>query len=637
MPGGLASNSGKPARPRVLLTDYPWADCEVEQALVEAAGFELVTGPRAAAPAGEIAALAAEHNPVAILTCWAPVSAEAIAAPADLRIVARMGVGLDNIDIAAATARRAWVTNVPDYCIEEVSDHALALMLAWVRGVVVLDREVKQGLWQPGGAKVVRFRTLTVGLVGLGRIGRMTARKLAGFGCRVIAADPSPHQPPEGVEIVSLEALCAEADIIVLHAPLMESTRHLVNDAFIANCRRKPLLINVSRGGLIDNDALLRGLDSGRLGGAALDVVEGEPSPPVALVGRPDVIVTPHVAFLSPTSLLELRRRSTEEALRVLQGAPPHFPCNAPRIETRALGGGVASNISIVDTIAGPIVVKEALPELKVAAHWPSDPARSLIEADALRAIADLIGDDAVPRVLWVDAEKHRFGMALIDARLRNWKADLLAGRVDLATAARAGEMLGALHARSAQRADIAERFASRQFFEELRIRPYFERIAERNPDIAPAVRTAIDGMRATPVRALVHGDFSPKNILADGRDVVLLDCEVAHWGDPRFDVAFCLSHLLLKAMRRGADASRLADAADAFLAAWRAAGPAVDDAELVRLTGCLILARLEGDSPVDYLDTLDVAAVKKMAVAIILHPAADAADIIRSVRKPIS
>jgi Ser/Thr protein kinase RdoA (MazF antagonist) len=238
---------------------------------------------------------------------------------------------------------------------------------------------------------------------------------------------------------------------------------------------------------------------------------------------------------------------------------------------------------------------------------------------------------------LWVDAEKHRFGMALIDARLRNWKADLLAGRVDLATAARAGEMLGALHARSAQRADIAERFASRQFFEELRIRPYFERIAERNPDIAPAVRTAIDGMRATPVRALVHGDFSPKNILADGRDVVLLDCEVAHWGDPRFDVAFCLSHLLLKAMRRGADASRLADAADAFLAAWRAAGPAVDDAELVRLTGCLILARLEGDSPVDYLDTLDVAAVKKMAVAIILHPAADAADIIRSVRKPIS
>jgi aminoglycoside phosphotransferase (APT) family kinase protein len=296
----------------------------------------------------------------------------------------------------------------------------------------------------------------------------------------------------------------------------------------------------------------------------------------------------------------------------------------------------VASNISIVDTIAGPIVVKEALPELKVAAHWPSDPARSLIEADALRVIADLIGANAVPRVLWVDAEKHRFGMALIDARLRNWKVDLLAGRVDLATAARAGEMLGELHARSSTRADIAERFASRQFFEELRIRPYFERIAERNPGIAPAVREAIDAMRSASVRALVHGDFSPKNVLADGRDVVLLDCEVAHWGDPRFDIAFCLSHLLLKAMRRGADAGRLADAADAFLAAWRVAGLSVDDATLVRLTGCLMLARLEGDSPVDYLDTLDVVAVKKMAVAIIENPADDPAVIIRSVRKPI-
>lgn len=630
----VGTGGGNSGRPRVLLTDFPWPDCDVEREIVEGAGFALVTGPREAAPASVVARLAVADDPVAILTCWAPVSAEAIAAPTDLRIVARMGVGLDNIDIAAATARGAWVTNVPDYCVEEVSDHAIALTLAWLRGVVVLDREVKQGLWKPGGARVARFRVLTIGLVGLGRIGRATAGKLSGFGCRVIAADPSPHEPPPGVEIVPLDALRAEADVIVLHVPLLDATRHLVDDAFIAGCRKKPLLVNVSRGGLVDNDALIRGLDSGQLGGAALDVVEGEPSPPSALVGRPDVIVTPHVAFLSPVSLLELRRRSTEEVVRVLRGAPPHFPCNAPPLDEHALGGGVASDIRIVDTIAGKIVVKEALPELKVEAYWPSDPSRSLIEADALRAIAELLGEGVVPRVLWTDAEKHRFGMELVDPRLRNWKVDLLAGKIDLATASRAGKILGQLHGRSAPRADIAERFASRQFFEELRIRPYFDRIAERNPAFAPAIQRAVDDMREFPEQALVHGDFSPKNLLADGSDVVLLDCEVAHWGDPRFDLAFCLSHLSLKAMRRGADAARFADAAGALLTAYRAEGLAVIDARLVRLVGCLILARLEGDSPVDYLDTLDTAAAKRIAVGMIENPSADPAFLMRSIRE---
>jgi D-3-phosphoglycerate dehydrogenase len=320
----------------VLLTDHPWPDCEVEREILDGAGFDLATGPREAAAKAVIERLAGEQNPVAIMTCWAPVSAEAIAAPTDVRIVARMGVGLDNIDVPAATARGAWVTNVPDYCVEEVSDHALALILAWSRGVTVLDREVKRGLWQPGGAKLARLRVLTIGLVGLGRIGRATARKLSGFGCRLIAADPSPHAAPEGVEIVSLETLRAESDVIVLHLPLLNETRNLVDDAFLAGCRRKPLLVNVSRGGLVDNDALLRALDTGVLAGAALDVVEGEPSPPADLVSRPDVIVTPHVAFLSPVSLLELRRRSTEEVVRVLRGQPPNFPCNAPALDANS-------------------------------------------------------------------------------------------------------------------------------------------------------------------------------------------------------------------------------------------------------------------------------------------------------------
>jgi D-3-phosphoglycerate dehydrogenase len=616
-----ASGGSRTDRPKVVLTDYPWPDFEIERGVIEGAGFALAVGPSEAAPAADIDKLVAAHDPVAILTCWAQVSAKAIAAPRDLRIVARMGVGLDNIDVAAATARNAWVTNVPDYCVEEVSDHALALILGWSRGVVALDREVKQGLWQPSSAKVLRLRALTVGLVGLGRIGRLTVRKLAGFGCRVIAADPAVKDAPEGVEIVSLDTVCAEADVIVLHVPLLPATTHIVNDAFIAKCKRKPLLVNVSRGPLIDNDALIRGLDSGQIGAAALDVVEGEPTPPAALVTRPDVIVTPHIAFLSPVSLAELRRRSSEEVVRVLQGNRPHFPCNTPKLVENALTGGVASDISVIDTVRGKIVVKEALPELRVAAHWASDPARSLIEARALKTMAELIGEGAVPKVLWVDPEKHRFGMELVDPRLRNWKQDLLAGKIDRVTADRAGALLGQLHGRSTHRPDIAESFASRQFFEELRIRPYFERIAERNPDAAAAIREGIADMAKSGEQALVHGDYSPKNLLADGGDVVVLDAEVAHWGDPRFDLAFLLSHLLLKSMRRRADAARLGDAAAAVIEGYRREGPQILDAKLSRLTGMLVLARLEGDSPVEYLDSLDRAAVKRVALDAILHP----------------
>lgn len=607
--------------PTILLTDYPWPDDLVERGVIESAGFTLVSGPRAAGSAADIAELAAGTNPVAILTCWAPVSADAIAAPNDLRIVARLGVGLDNIDIAAATARGAWVTNVPDYCVEEVSDHAIALTLAWARGVAILDREVKRGLWQPGGARVSRVAALTVGLVGLGRIGRMTARKLAGFGCRILAADPAPHAPPEGVEKVALSHIQAEADVIVLHLPLVEATRHIVDDAFIAACARKPLIVNVSRGGLIDNDALVRGLESGQLSAAALDVVEGEPSPPAAVVSRADVIATPHIAFLSPVSLLELRRRAAEEVVRVLSGAPPHFPCNRPVVRERMFDGGVASDIRVVETVRGPVVVKAALAELRVAAHWPSDPARSSIEAAALETIATLLGPGTAPRVLWTDPVRHVFGMELADQRLKNWKRELLAGRIDLTTAARAGALLGMLHSRSARDPAIAARFADRRFFEELRIRPYFERIAERNPDLAPAVAEAVDGMRTSAETALVHGDYSPKNLLADGSEVMILDCEVAHWGDPRFDVGFLLSHLLLKALRRGADRAALTGAARTFLTAYQETGPAIADRRLVRLTGMLMLARLEGDSPVDYLADLDLAAVKQIAASAIVEP----------------
>ena len=314
----------------VVLTDYAWPEPTIERQLIEGAGHTLVTGLPAAAPAEQIEALIAANDPAAILTCWAKVTDKAIGSPAALKIIARMGVGLDNIDMAAATARGAWVTNVPDYCVEEVSDHAVAMVLGWVRGLVSFDREVKRGRWDPSAANLRRAATLTAGILGYGRIGRATARKLHGIGLDVLAYDVAVTGGTPHAEMVGLERLLHDSDVIIVHLPLDEETRHFVDDAFLKRMRQGSLLVNVSRGPVVDNEALIRALDSGHLGGAALDVVEGEPNPPAALVARPDVIATPHIAFSSDASLEELRRRACEEVVRVLKGELPQHACNAP-------------------------------------------------------------------------------------------------------------------------------------------------------------------------------------------------------------------------------------------------------------------------------------------------------------------
>jgi D-3-phosphoglycerate dehydrogenase len=323
----------------VVITDHPWPDVDIEHEILRAAGFELHAGPIRAGTAHEIEELVATHDPVAIMTCWADVSARAIAHPTDLRVVARMGVGLDNIAVGAATERGAWVINVPDYCVEEVSDHVLALLLGHWRNVVALDRESKLGHWNPASAAPRRVRNMTVGIIGYGRIGHATARKLAqGFGCRVLVNSPRLLLIPgpgrecaPGVYVADLPTMQREADAIVLHLPLTPATRHVINTTFLAACMCSPLLVNVSRGGLVDNDALVRALDTGQLSGAAFDVVEGEPAPPANIIGRADVIATPHIAFLSDASLAELRQRSSEDVVRVLRGEKPVHPCNMPR------------------------------------------------------------------------------------------------------------------------------------------------------------------------------------------------------------------------------------------------------------------------------------------------------------------
>ncbi|MEW2398160.1 C-terminal binding protein [Streptomyces sp. NPDC046862] len=321
-----------PSRPgTVLLTDYAWPDDSVERSVIEAAGHTLVTGPAAPASAEEIEELVAEHRPAGILTCWAPVSATAIGTSPDLRIVARLGVGLDNIAVDAATDRGVWVTNVPDYCVEEVSDHAVGMVLAWTRGLTLFDREVRAGRWNPAGARLRRLSTLTCGIIGYGRIGRATARRLGAFGCRLLAHDPHPPKEAPGVEMVGLEELLRRSDVVILHVPLTPDTHHFIGAEELALMRRGGLLVNVSRGGLVDTDAVIKALDGGHLGGAAFDVLESEPQVPAGLLEQPGTLLTPHVAFSSDASVTELRRRAAEEVVRILAGEAPAHACNRPR------------------------------------------------------------------------------------------------------------------------------------------------------------------------------------------------------------------------------------------------------------------------------------------------------------------
>lgn len=281
------------------------------------------------------------------------------------------------------------------------------------------------------------------------------------------------------------------------------------------------------------------------------------------------------------------------------------------------LDGGVASDVRVVETPDGSIVIKKALPKLKVDADWFSDPARSLVEVTAIQAFVSLAGKETVPEIVWSRPDEHCFAMRLVDQRMRNWKADLMAGRIDLATARRVGEVLGRVHSNSAARPDLARDFDDLRFFRELRIEPFFDYVAVRKPELAPRIARVAQAMLGRRT-ALVHGDYSPKNILADGSDVVILDFEVAHWGDPRFDLAFCIAHLMLKSALRDGQSKTMGDAIGALLDSYARAGLPVIDAALANITGCLLLARLFGKSPVDYRDRIDAQSIEIKAMALL-------------------
>lgn len=309
---------------RILITDIAWPNLDVERRALAPVDGELMLA--ASGSPEEIIALAPQAD--AILTCWKDVPAQALEIAPNCRVVSRYGIGLDNIPIERATALGMLVTNVPDFCLEEVSDHVMALLLATARQIFPLARTPARSEWTRDTPRPIpRVRGQTLGLVGFGNIARALVPKALGFGLRVLAYTPRLRQEdaPDGVEVTDdLAALLSSSDYVSIHCPLTDETDGLIDEAALALMKPSSVLINTSRGGVIDENALVRALEAGQIGGAALDVTDPEPPPADnPLLSLENVIVTPHAAFYSVAATAELARKAAENVVTVLQGQVP--------------------------------------------------------------------------------------------------------------------------------------------------------------------------------------------------------------------------------------------------------------------------------------------------------------------------
>ena len=305
---------------RVLVTDHVFGDLETERAALAAIDCELELAP----DADPETLVAKAAGAAGIMVCFAQIDARLLEAAKDCRIVARYGIGFDNVDVEAATRNGIQVTNVPDYCLDEVADHAMALLLAAARGVVGAALGVRQGDWTVPQENVHRIAGRRLALIGAGRIGRRVADRARAFGYEVVVYDPY-----AGDSVASIEEAVADADAVSLHAPLTDETRDIIGEPTLAAMKRRPILVNTSRGGLVDLEAVTRALDDDRLSAVALDVTEPEPLPADhPLRTHPRAIVTPHMSFYSEEAQAELQRRAVEEVVRALTGEEPRCPVN---------------------------------------------------------------------------------------------------------------------------------------------------------------------------------------------------------------------------------------------------------------------------------------------------------------------
>ena len=319
---------------KILITDYVWASIEPERQVLAEIGAELIAAETG--DAAELQVLAPMMD--GILTCWNPVREPVIAAAKQCQVIARYGIGLDNIDVEAATERGIVVTNVPAYCIDEVSDHAMGLLLACARKIPRFDRAVRSDVWDQNiGPEMRRIRGKTLGIVGFGRIGQAIIPKAKAFGLTINVC--SPRTDPKriqqhGAQKVSFSELLATSDFITIHAPLTAETQHLFSDAEFRAMKPTAFLINAARGGIVDTDALTAALRNGDIAGAGLDVLETEPpESDTELLTLENVVVTPHAAFVSEDAILELEVTAAACVAQVLTGQLPESVVNASVLE----------------------------------------------------------------------------------------------------------------------------------------------------------------------------------------------------------------------------------------------------------------------------------------------------------------
>ena len=318
--------------PRTLIavTDSPFPSLDPAKAALARVDPELRMAKSPSAD--DILAVARDAD--AVLVTYAKLPGDLLRELKRCKVIGRFGLGVDNIDIPAAGALGITVTYVPDYCMQEVSDHAMALLLSLVRKVPLSNKLVQSGRWEvPPVVPIHRLSGRVLGLVGFGNIPRTLAPKAKAFGLRVVTHDPYVSADvlgKAGVESVGFDELLAMSDFVSIHAPLLPATRGLFNAEVFRKIKKGALLINTARGPLVDETALIAALDSGYLGGAALDVVTTEPlAQDSKLLGRDNVILTPHTAFYSVEALDELQTKCATDVARVLSGEQPVYPVKA--------------------------------------------------------------------------------------------------------------------------------------------------------------------------------------------------------------------------------------------------------------------------------------------------------------------
>lgn len=303
----------------VVVTDQVFPSIELEKEAFAGIGARLVVAD--GTPDG-VVRVGAEAD--AILNTYMPIDGALLDRLPDCRIVARYGVGVDNIDIAAATARGVVVTNVPDYGIEEVATHALGLLLASHRRIVTAHAKVASGGWGLDGLRpITRLSELTVGVIGLGRIGRTLASYLVPLGCRILAHDPAVTS--SDFELASLDDVLQRSDLVSLHLPLTPRTTGIIDAARLGAMKPGAILVNTSRGGLVVLADVIAALRAGTLGGAALDVFETEPVDAAVIDGVPHLIATPHMAYYSEDALHESQVKAVRQVVKVLTGESPDY------------------------------------------------------------------------------------------------------------------------------------------------------------------------------------------------------------------------------------------------------------------------------------------------------------------------